>query len=180
MTNKPWADFPEIWGTESKFMSWLRGGVRRSLWSRSPIKLEFLKSRKKKIANPNPRGKVKEVFGATCEICKKDFPMKDIEVDHKKGGHSLRKLSDLQAFIEGIVCVTFDDLAILCKPCHKNKSHSERKGVSLEDATAERIAIALIRDKQDKQWLLDKGVTPASNQAARRTQIIEELNNGKA
>lgn len=175
MTNKPWVEFPSIWKTESSFMSFLRGGIRRSLWSRSPIKLEFLKSRKKRIANPNPKGKLKEVFGATCEICKKDFPMKDIEVDHKKGGHSLKTIDDIQKFVEGIVCVSFDDLAILCKSCHKNKTHGERKGVTLEQATTERIAIALIKDKQDKQWLQERGVTPETTQAKRRIQIIEEL-----
>lgn len=176
MTNKPWVEFPSIWKTESAFMSFLRGGIRRSLWSRSPIKVEFLKSRKKRIANPNPRGKVKEVFGATCEICNKDFPMKDIEVDHKQGGHSLKTIDDIQKFIEGIVCVSFDDLAILCKPCHKNKTHSEKKGVTLEQATAERIAIALIKDKQDKPWLEERSIKPESTQAKRRIQIIEELN----
>lgn len=175
MNRQPWLDFPQIWATESKFMSWLRGGVRRSLWSRSPIKVEFLKSRKKRIVNPNPRGKVKEVFGATCEICNKDFPMKDIEVDHKQGGHSLKTIDDIQKFIEGIVCVSFDDLAILCKPCHKNKTHGERKGVTLEQATAERIAITLIKDKQDKQWLEERSIKPESTQAKRRIQIIKEL-----
>lgn len=176
ITKKPWLTLPLVWKSEAAFMSWVRSGIRRSLWSRSPIKVEFLKSRKKRIANPNPRGKVKEVFGATCEICNKDFPMKDIEVDHKQGGHSLKTIDDIQKFIEGIVCVSFDDLAILCKPCHKNKTHSEKKGVTLEQATAERIAIALIRDKQDKQWLEERGITPESTQAKRRIQIIKELN----
>lgn len=176
MTKTPWKEFSHIWATESSFMSFLRGGIRRSLWSRSPIKLEFLKKYKKKIVNPNPRGKVKDVFGATCEICNKDFPMKDIEVDHRKGGHSLRQLSDLQAFIEGIVCVTFDDLAILCKPCHKAKTLAEKNGTSIEEAIVEKKVIQIMKDKQDKQFLIDNGVVPKGNAKLRRIQLKEILN----
>lgn len=56
--------YPHIWKTESSLMSYIRGGIRRNLWNRSPIKIEFIKNNRIRIPNPNPRGKVKEVWGA--------------------------------------------------------------------------------------------------------------------
>lgn len=171
----PWVEFPHLWRTESAFMSFLRGGIRRALWSKSPIKMEFIKLKRKRIPNPNPRGRVSHVFGATCEICNKDFVLSDMNVDHKVGNHPLKSLDDIQSFIENIVCVSHNDLAMVCIKCHKIKTHAESKGVSMEVAAVEKKAIAIIRGKQDKAFLLSRGITPASNQAGRKTQLLEVL-----
>jgi hypothetical protein len=63
---KLWELYPHIWSSESAYMSWLRGGLRRYLWSKNPVKLEFIKQNRIKIPNPNPKGKVKEVWGGVC------------------------------------------------------------------------------------------------------------------
>lgn len=173
----PWLEHPNIWKTQSAFMSFLRGGIRRALWNKSPIKLEFIKAKRKKIPNPNPRGKVKEVWGATCALCGKDFPLNQMNVDHVVGNHSLNSLDDLQSFVENIVCVSFSSLQFVDKECHKVKSHSEKMGISFESALAEKEAIAIIKSKQDITWLKQRGITPASNQVKRREQIIKELRN---
>lgn len=172
---KLWELYPQIWKTESSLMSWLRGGIRRSLWNRHPIKLEFIRQNRVKIPNPNPRGKVKEVWGGVCSISGEMVPLKDLEVDHKTGNHSLRSIDDVQSFIQGIVFVTLDDLAFVSKEMHRVKSYCEKQGISFEQGKAEKKAISLIKNKEDRSWLVERGITPASTCTKRRQQIIEEL-----
>lgn len=173
-TNKYWGE-GTAWKTESAFMSWIRGGIRRALWNRAPVKIKFLNKTRKKIPNPNPKGKVPTVWGCKCALCENLFPMSLIEVDHKKGQHQLKTLEDIGSFIRGIVLVTEDDLQTVCKPCHKIKSHSERGGISFEEARAEKLVIEITKTKQDKVWLQSKGIIPASNAKARREQITKYL-----
>lgn len=179
MSNAPWIEHPVIWKTKSAFFSWLRGGIRRSLWNRSPIKLEFIKNNRKRITNPNPKGKVAEVWGGTCAICNNDFPIAYLDCDHKTGNHSLNELSDIQSFIENIVLITEDDLQFACKDCHKLKNQVEKKGISFEMARYEKIAIDLEKGKVVKDWLEAKGVTPEGNAKKRRQQVIELLKKEK-
>ena len=172
----PWEEFPKIWKTEAAFLSYVRGGIRRSLWNRSPIKLQFLQENRMRIPNPVDKNakRFPEVWGGKCYQCQNLFALKDMEVDHLTGEHSLRKLSDLQSFIEGIVCVSKKDLGLICKPCHKAKSYAERTGMSVGEAMIEKQAIA-IQKGDDKAWLASQGVTPAGNAKARRVQIVETL-----
>jgi len=176
VVRKPWELHPTIWKTESAFLSYIRGGIRRHLWAKSPIKLEFIKRARRRIKNPVAANlkRFPEVWGGQCEICKKDFALKDMEVDHKTGEHSLRTVADIQAFVEGIVFVTYEDLALLCKSCHKAKTHAERTGMSLDDAIIAKQAIA-IQKGNDKLWLAEKGIVPAGNAKQRKEQIIAVL-----
>ena len=112
---KLWEIYPNIWATESAYMSWLRGGIRRYLWAKNPVKLEFIKQNRVKIPNPNPKGKVKEVWGGVCALTGNIFPIGDMEVDHKEGNHSLKTLDDLVPFVKGIVMITLDDLQLVSK-----------------------------------------------------------------
>lgn len=171
MNKNVWEQYPQIWKTQATFFSWLRGGIRRSLWARSPIKLEFLKKHRFKIPNPSPRGKLKQVWGGCCAICNNTFPLKEIEVDHKRGNISLNNIEDIQLFIESIVLVSEQDLQLVCKSCHKAKSHAEKQGISFEEALIEKEIIAIIKVKGDKAWLESRGIVPASNAAKRREQI---------
>lgn len=173
-----WDKYPDIWKTQSAFFSWIRGGVRRSLWNRHPIKLEFLKNNRRKINNPNPRGKVAQVWGGDCALCNNTFTIKDLEVDHKTGNHSLTKIEDIQKFIEGIVLVTESDLQMVCKPCHKAKSMADKQGISLEEALISRKVIAIMKEKLDKEFLTERGITPQGTIAKRKLQIEEVLRNG--
>lgn len=173
MSKEPWGN--PIWPTKAKFMSWLRGGIRRSLWNRSPIKVNFINKHRKRIPNPNPKGKVSEVWGGTCNLCGNDFIISQLDVDHRDGNHSLNELSDIQSFIENIVLVTEDDLQFACKSCHKIKNQMERKGISFQEAANEKLAIELIKAKKDKAWLEEHGIIPESSQAKRRQQITEYL-----
>jgi hypothetical protein len=174
MENKYWGEGKD-WATESALMSWVRGGIRRSLWNRHPVKISFIKKNRIKIPNPNPRGNVKEVWGGVCAMTGELFVLKNLEVDHKYGGHSLRKIEDVQKFIEGIVFVTEDDLQFISKDAHRIKSYADRMGLSFEEAWVEKEAIAICKSKKDKQWLTERGVIPLSNAKKRREQILEVL-----
>lgn len=179
MMNKPWLEYPHIWKTEAAFLSFVRGGVRRALWNKSPIKLEFLKANRKRVKNPVAKNAVRfpEVWGGTCYQCDKDFALKDIEVDHLTGEYSLRKLEDLQSFVEGIVCVSAKNLGLICKPCHKAKTYAERSGMSVEDAIIEKQAILICKEpvKEVRKFISENGIAPASTAKGRRAQIVDIL-----
>jgi hypothetical protein len=147
----PWDAHPHIW-KKSTFMSWLRGGIRRSLWNKSPIKIGFIKKNRMKIKNPrNTKRSPKEVWGAKCELCCGLFTMRNIEVDHKAGNHKLTEIEDIQSYIENIVMIEEKDLQMVCKKCHKIKSHAEKKGISFEEARTEKKLIAYTKLSAAKQ-----------------------------
>ena len=175
---KLWEIYPHIWKTESAFMSWIRGGIRRSLWNRHPVKLEFIKQNRIKIKNPNPKGKVDKVWGGVCALTGETHVIANLEVDHQKGNHSLQTLKDVEQFISGIVNITLEDLQFVSKEAHKIKSYAEKQGISFEEAKAEKTAIELIKKGVDKQFLIDHNVKVedvGSTQAVRRKQIVEIL-----
>lgn len=137
----------EVWKNKSAFMNYLRGGLRKSLWSRHPIKMKLIKDNRIRIANPNPRGRVDTVWGGKCEICKKLFAQKDLQVDHiREDFNRLNEVEDIQKFVEGLSIVTSDELRLVCKPCHGVVSHSQRKGISFERAAVEKELIQLKKD----------------------------------
>jgi len=178
----PWESYPDIWKTQSAFMCWCRGGIRRSLWNKSPIKINFIKKHRIRIANPKKtKRSPAEVWGAKCELCSKFFVLKEIQVDHKVGNHSLIEISDIQSFIESIVMVEENDLQLICKGCHKIKTYSERMGISFEKAEKEKKIIAYTKLKVDKQIeILMEHNLPANNVKIRKTSfgtIIDDLPN---
>ena len=167
-----WEIYPHIWATESAYMSWLRGGIRRYLWSKNPVKLEFIKQNRVKIPNPNPKGKVKEVWGGVCALTGNIFPIGDMEVDHKEGNHSLKTLDDLVPFVKGIVMITLDDLQLVSKEAHKIKSYAEKQGISFEEAKIEKEVIEIIKQKKDKSYCVEHNLVVESTQAFRRKAIV--------
>lgn len=171
----PWMVLPSVWKTEAAFLAYIRGGIRRSLWNRSPIKIEFINKNRFKIPNPNPKAAIKMVWGGTCALTGVTVPLKFLEVDHKVGNHSLRSLSDIQSFVEGIVLVTLDDLQFVTKEAHKIKSYAEKQGCSFIEAVAHKKAIEM--DKQPVKKVVDfltkNGYNPASTKPERRKQLYE-------
>jgi len=175
----PWEteEGKKIWNTQASFFNYIRGGIRKGLWMRHPLKMQFLKD--KRIRAPlgrktvsNPEGLI---WGCKCEICKEVFKLDMVQVDHQSGNHKLRNVDDLKDFITNITFATFKDLQILCHPCHKIKSHSESRGITFAQAGIEKEAIKIIKAKEDKSFLESKGVVPASNAKGRRQQIIDTL-----
>ena len=169
---KLWEMYPQIWKTESAFMSWIRGGIRRSLWNRHPVKLEFIKLNRVKIPNPNPRGKVAEVWGGVCALTGETHVIANLEVDHRTGNHSLQTLKDIEPFVKGIVDITLEDLQFVSKEAHKIKSYAEKQGISFEEAKIEKEVIEIIKQKKDKEYLQENQLPVSSTQSARRATIV--------
>jgi len=143
MNRRPWEEEGSPWKTESAFLSWVRGVLRRG-WSKHPIKLEFIKKYRKQVPNPNPKGKKPTIWGMTCDCCKKDFPLQvprqlkgvvpTIEIDHIEDASSLKSSEDLGGFAYRLFYVTFDLLRPLCKPCHDIYTYMAKHNVSYEEA----------------------------------------------
>jgi hypothetical protein len=175
----PWVEHSKIWKTESAFMSWVRGGIRSGLWKKHPVKLEFLKQNTELMVNTNTRSmkRFPMVAAARCVICKELHSKSIIEVDHKIGNSSLRSMDDVRSFIESMIMVSFDDLQLVCKSCHKIKTHAEKKGITFKQAKVEKLAIEVCKGSTDavQAFLRERGYTPAGNAAKRRLQVIEAL-----
>ena len=169
---KLWEIYPHIWKTESAYMSWIRGGIRRSLWNRHPVKLEFIKLNRVKIPNPNPKGKVAEVWGGVCSLTGETHVIANLEVDHLTGNHSLQTLKDIEHFVKGIVDITLEDLQFVSKEAHKIKSYAEKQGISFDEAKIEKEVIELIKQKKDKAYLQEHHLPVSSTQSARRATIV--------
>lgn len=174
---QPWVEYPHIWKTESAFLSFIRGGIRRHLWSKNPIKLEFMKENKVDIPNNNPKSmkRFPTVKGGRCECCGELFKQTDLEVDHKVGERgNLRSVEDIQSYVENIVFVRKEDLAWLCKPCHKIKTYAERYGMTIQEAGPIKQAIEFEKKgvKKVVAFLKQNGYNAGSNQEKRRDQLI--------
>lgn len=140
----------DVWKTEASFINYIRGGIRRGLWEKNPVKLKVIKSRRKRIPNPNPRGRVETVWGGECEVCSKLFSQKELQVDHKRSDfNKMSSLDDIQKFVEGVAVVVQSDLQLVCKPCHGIISHSQRHGVSFEEAAIMKEIIQLSKSDKD-------------------------------
>lgn len=169
---KLWEIYPHIWKTESAYMSWIRGGIRRSLWNRHPVKLEFIKLNRVKIPNPNPKGKVTKVWGGVCSLTGETHIIANLEVDHLTGNHSLQTLKDIEPFVKGIVDITLEDLQFVSKEAHKIKSYAEKQGISFEEAKIEKEVIEIIKQKKDKEYLQEHQLPVSSTKSLRRKAIV--------
>lgn len=129
--------------------------------------------------------KIRQVWACKCEICSGIKPMQNsdknkrtktnFEVDHIIPAGSFNDLEDLVGFFERLLFVTEDDLRILCKDCHRIITYAEKEGLSFEEAAITKEAIGILASKKDKEWLIERGIVPASTQKARREQIIKLL-----
>lgn len=153
----PWLSFPDIWKNKAAWFTWLRGLLRRG-WNKSPVKIEYLKENRYKIKNPAKKGK-REIWGADCEVCGDTFPMKDIQVDHKVEAGSLRDFEDIEGFVIRLLACDKGDLQLVCKPCHTIITHSQRTGMSFEEAKVDKQVIEKCNQpvKKQKKELLEAG-----------------------
>ena len=152
------------------------GAVRsaiRQAWMKSDTKLAYLYMNT--IPDMDDSTRSKWLF--KCEICGDLFKLADIEVDHKSGNHPFTKVEEFENYFENILMVGFDGLQILCKDDHDTKTLMESIGCTWGEALAHKQAIEIIKSKKDKEWLEERNIKPASNQKARRAQILEVLKN---
>ena len=168
--------YPHIWKTKASLMSYLRGGLRRSCWMKHPVKLEFIKNNRERIPNPNPRGKVPEVWGGRCNVCKDLFVQSNLAVDHiREFSASLKDIEDIQTFVELISLVIEDDLQFVCKDCHDNISYSQKQGCSLEEARVRKKHILIGKEKRILEELKQRGVLDAPRTKVAQNALLLEL-----
>ena len=167
----PWIAYPTIWKTKSAFFTWLRGNLRRAVWEKYPGKIQF----KNNECNPPPKDYVgRAKSGAYCALSNNWTAKSYLEVDHKVGNASLKEWSDVTSFIQHL-CTNDLNMQLVSKEAHKIKSYAERQNITYEEATAIKQAIKIVKDKKDKQFFIDRKLTPPNNQALRRKQIIDIL-----
>jgi hypothetical protein len=177
-TRPPWEVVPKIWKTESSFWLWLRGVLRKG-WSRHPIKLEYIARNRKRIKNPNPRGRVPEVWGMTCQQCGNDFVQNRIEIDHVGDEGRFTGREYIQSYVEHLFMVDFDRLESCCKPCHAIRSYAQRHNISFTEAHIEKQIIAKcklpVKDIVDFCTKNGYNVNLLTNSTKRRAAITEIL-----
>ncbi len=128
--------------SEKKLCTQLRSAVRQ-VWAMHDVKVSYLMS--KSFADMDNSTRTKWLV--SCEMCGENFKTNDVAVDHVKGEHSLKTFEDLVPFATSILGVSHEDLQICCHPCHDAKTYSERYGVTLEEAFAEKPVIVKINQK---------------------------------
>lgn len=148
-SKQPWLSFPAIWPTEARFITWVRGVLRKG-WSNHPVKIEYLNSRKHKIVNTNPKSKKThpKVWGYICEQCNQEVTK--VEIDH--AGDVQGKftcMDEIQGYAEHLYLVDFDSLQAVCLPCHKIRSYAQKEGLSFEEAAIEKEVIAITKNVKD-------------------------------
>ena len=106
--------------TESAFWSFIRSGLRqKSRWWKPITQCKL--NAKRTYKGPNKRQK----FEYQCNMCKKWFAEKNINVDHIHPAGSLNCANDLPGFVERLFCEV-DNLQVLCSACHDVKTQNEK------------------------------------------------------
>jgi hypothetical protein len=107
--------------TESAFWSMIRSALRqKSRWWKPVSKCKELAKRAYKGNNKRQRWEYQ------CNKCKGWFKSDQVNVDHIEPAGSLNCAQDLPAFVETLFCEV-DNLQVLCKTCHDEKTDLERK-----------------------------------------------------
>lgn len=174
--SNPWEE-TEAWDNESQWLNWVRGQLR-NMWSDYPVRKNFKDETLRPVTKEERAAKTfhpstKNV--GQCVFCKEWFPGSRLEVDHKIPSDGCTTREKAEQFLWYCAAASKEEMQLTCKPCHKIKTYSEREGISFEQAKATKQAIAIVKEKNDKLWLEERGIVPASNQKSRREQIIEEL-----
>ena len=182
--NKPWLT-PEglkIWKTESQYWQWIRGALRR-LWGDYPLRKEWKASQLRPIT---PEEKASRLYHPStknlgqCFYCGEWFPGSKLECDHKTPSDGCTSKETAESFLWYCGGGIGEEWVLSCKPCHKVKTNSERKGLSMEDSRIDKEVILIMAEKKDRQFLTERGITPASNANKRKEQVREVLKNAEA
>lgn len=168
-----------IWKNDMGYFGWLRGGLR-TLWQDYPLRKEW----KKSVLRPvTPEEKAQKVFHSStknvgqCAICKEWMAGSKLESDHLIPSKGCKSIEEAIHFFFYCAASLPEHWQPVCKACHKIKTHSERKGISFEEAKYEKQAIPLEKKGTAfvKAWIEERGVSPESNKDKRREQIISIL-----
>lgn len=168
--------YKHIWKSKASFMSYLRGGIRSGLWMKHPVKLDFIKSNRERIPNPNPRGRVSEVWGGRCNVCKNLFVQSDLQVDHIRAfSASLKDVEDIQTFVEQMALITSRDLQLVCKPCHSIISYAQKQGISFDRAKVYKEHIKIVKDGDTQKELANRGYNEVIGSKSAKNELLLSL-----
>ena len=105
--------------TEARFRSFvasvLRAGTRRWPPKWAALAAAFTEKRKSKSG--------REAKHYLCNACKLEFTSTQVQIDHKE---PIGDWSDFNVVVEKLFCEK-ENLQVLCKPCHKDKTKKERQ-----------------------------------------------------
>lgn len=112
----------ERW-TEARYNSFIKSAIR-SMTSRWPVKYDALRAAQVGV-KVNPKTG-RNAMHYKCACCGEDFPVKEVQVDHKEpliptDGSSQ---NDWNIIINRAL-VEIEGFQVLCKPCHKVKTAEE-------------------------------------------------------
>lgn len=106
--------------TESQYFSKIRSGLRKAFMWWKPMQLALDKaSRPSQSSNK----RVKKEY--QCAKCKKWFQRKEVEIDHIIECGSLKSYDDIIPFIQRLTIEDVEGFQVLCKPCHRTKTHNK-------------------------------------------------------
>lgn len=171
----PWDIYPDIWKTKAAFFSWLRGNLRRAVWEKYPPKIEF---KNKYCLKPPPDYTGRARLGTICALTGEWTAKSTLEVDHIVGNASLKDWDDVLEFIQHL-CSNHTNFQLVHKEAHKVKSYAEKEGLTYEEAVVQKNAIAIINNKKDKQFFIDRNLSIPSNAGLRRKEIVKILTKEK-
>lgn len=142
-----WKIAPDIWPTKAKFFAWLRGNLRRALWEKYPIKIQF---KNEQCESPPEGYKGKARSGAECVLTGEWTGKSRLQVDHVVGNVPLSEWEHFVPFVLHLLC-TKDNMQLVEKEAHKIKSYAERMGITFEEAIVEKQVIAFKKLKAGVQ-----------------------------
>lgn len=179
MNKEPWLYVGSIWKTEAEYWGWVRSCIRR-MWANYPIAKNFKKAQMIPIpANLKPKFHPLTKSVGQCYACLEWFSAKNLQVDHLVNTNGCTSYETAHDFLDRMVMEPPSNFGLICKPCHKIKSHAEKYGMTFEEARIDKQAIALQKAKKDVAYLREAGIVPSKNKKGRKQQIIELLKEGK-
>jgi len=102
--------------TKARYESFIRSALRRASL-RWPVRQDVLKKARRPYTGPNTQQKWEYV----CACCHKWVMGKETHIDHITPCGSLRPLDK---FVDTLFCEA-DNLQVICKKCHKTKTHKK-------------------------------------------------------
>ena len=181
--SKPWLDVPEVWKDEQAFLNWMRSQTRR-VWSRHPIKVEYVKRRQITVERAKEFGvefghclhpRTKTV--CRCEHCHLWFAKNQMEVDHIEGGTGFDDYESFLQWQKRMLFVDFGGIQHLCKKCHHKVTMTQKFGCKPEEVEAyiDRAAFRKLKAKDQKLALQALGIPPDINAECRVKQFTAHL-----
>lgn len=106
--------------TSARYFGFIRSALRRA-WTRYPVRYQAMDKAKQPYTGKDKRTK----WVYKCKQCKELFKSTEVQVDHIKPAGTLKDYKDLPSFVQNLFCEA-DNLQVLCKECHKEKTLKER------------------------------------------------------